>query len=107
AVAGRCTTAELLTTVALSWFPQTTHSPCRPYFEPGLRPLHFAEGERVTVPCGIAHFPQEVPFPPREWVERGYNVTHWNDMARGGHFAAMEEPDLLAADVRTFFRALR
>jgi pimeloyl-ACP methyl ester carboxylesterase len=61
----------------------------------------------VTVPCGIAHFPREVPFPPREWVERGYSVTQWSEMERGGHFAAMEEPELLAADIRTFFRRLR
>ena len=71
------------------------------------RPLSFNEDERVTVPCGVARFPLEAPFPPREWVERGYAVTHWSEMSRGGHFAAMEEPHLLAEDIRSFFRTLR
>jgi pimeloyl-ACP methyl ester carboxylesterase len=59
------------------------------------------------VPCGIAHFPKEAPFPPRTWIERGYNIEHWTEMASGGHFAAMEEPEALAADIRTFFRKFR
>jgi pimeloyl-ACP methyl ester carboxylesterase len=104
----RCFTKdELLTNVSIYWFTQTIRSSCSLYFETRLRPLRFSEGERVTVPCGIAHFPREVPFPPPEWVERGYAVTHWTEMSRGGHFAAMEEPELLAGDIRAFFRALR
>jgi len=103
----RFTKDELLTNVAIYWFTQTIHSSCRLYFETHRCPLHFAKGERVTVPCGIAHFPREAPFPPREWVERGYAVTHWSEMERGGHFSAMEEPEVLADDIRTFFRALR
>jgi pimeloyl-ACP methyl ester carboxylesterase len=46
-------------------------------------------------------------FPPREWVERGYNVQRWTEMPRGGHFAAAEQPELLAEDIRAFFRPLR
>jgi microsomal epoxide hydrolase len=103
----RFTKDELLTNVSIYWFTQTIHSSCRLYFETRQRPLRFDQGERVTVSCGIAHFPLEAPFPPREWVERGYAVTHWSEMERGGHFAAMEEPELLAADIRSFFRALR
>ena len=103
----RFTKDELLTNVSIYWFTQTIHSSCRLYFETRQRPLSFREDERVTVPCGVAHFPLEVSFPPRERVERGYAVTHWSEMARGGHFAAMEEPELLAADIRTFFRTLR
>jgi pimeloyl-ACP methyl ester carboxylesterase len=103
----RFTKDELLTNVSIYWFTQTIHSSCQLYLETRRRPLHFGEGERVIVPCGIAHFPREVPFPPREWVERGYAVTHWSAMERGGQFAAMEEPEVLADDIRTFFRALR
>ena len=44
---------------------------------------------------------------PRSWVERRYNVTHWADMPRGGHFAAMEQPELFVEDLRNFFRLLR
>ena len=51
--------------------------------------------------------PGEISRPPREWAERSYNVCRWTEMARGGHFAALEEPELLAEDVRSFFRAYR
>jgi pimeloyl-ACP methyl ester carboxylesterase len=86
---------------------ETIHSSCRLYFEGRRAPLHFQAGESVEVPCGIAHFPKELPFPPRPWIERGYRVVHWSEMPRGGHFAAAEEPALLAADVAAFFRPLR
>lgn len=63
---------------------------------------------RVTVPTGIASFPREIiPFPPRPYVEKSFDVVHWTDMPRGGHFAAMEAPDLLLADIRAFADALR
>ena len=63
----------------------------------------FPPGSRVTVPTGVANFPREIiPFPPRAYAEKAYNITHWTDMPRGGHFAAMEAPDLLLADIRLF-----
>ncbi|WP_223426277.1 epoxide hydrolase family protein [Tateyamaria pelophila] len=66
------------------------------------------EGARVEVPTGCAVFPAEfLTWPPRSYVDRIYNVQHWSEMPRGGHFAAMEEPDLLLADIRTFARGLR
>jgi pimeloyl-ACP methyl ester carboxylesterase len=52
-------------------------------------------------------FPKEISIAPRRWVEAQYNVTRWTEMPRGGHFAAMEEPTLLADDIRAFFRTLR
>ena len=52
-------------------------------------------------------FPGEIFTPPRSWVERGCNVVHWSEFDRGGHFAAMEEPELLTEDIRAFFRPLR
>lgn len=77
----------------------------RGYLDEGSR--FFPPGERVEVPVGVAAFPRElVPFPPRRYVELAYNVTHWTDMERGGHFAAMEAPDLLLADVRRFVGGL-
>jgi pimeloyl-ACP methyl ester carboxylesterase len=67
----------------------------------------FPDGRRVEVPVGCANFPHElVPFAPRNYVERAYNVTHWTDMARGGHFAAMEAPDLMIEDIRAFTASL-
>jgi microsomal epoxide hydrolase len=58
-------------------------------------------------PAGFALFPKELANPPREWAERFYDVRHWVEMPAGGHFAALEEPERLAADIRTFFRPLR
>jgi pimeloyl-ACP methyl ester carboxylesterase len=106
-VHARFTPDELLTNVTIYWVTQTIGPSMRLYRETVLRPLRFAPGERVRVPAGIARFAREEPFPPRSWVERGYDVRRWSEFDRGGHFAAMEEPELLAADVRAFFRPLR
>src|SRR3954468_12392887 len=103
----RFTRDELLTHITLYWMTQTIHSSCRLYYESRRAPLHFREDELVRVPSGIARFPKEEPFPPREWVERGYNIQRWTEIPRGGHFAALEEPELLVQDIREFFRELR
>jgi pimeloyl-ACP methyl ester carboxylesterase len=61
-------------------------------------------GDRVRVPAAVALFPADAPAnPPREWAERAYSVQRWTSMPRGGHFAAAEEPALLADDLRAFF----
>jgi pimeloyl-ACP methyl ester carboxylesterase len=62
---------------------------------------------KVTVPTACALFPMDITTPPRRWVEARYNLTRWTEMPRGGHFAAMEQPDLLVGDIRAFFRDLR
>jgi pimeloyl-ACP methyl ester carboxylesterase len=98
---------ELLANVTLYWMTETIHSSFRLYFEGRKAPLQFGKGDFVRVPTAIAHFPKELPFPPRTWIERGYNVQHWTEMPRGGHFAAAEEPELLAEDLRAFFRRFR
>ena len=65
------------------------------------------EGRRIEVPVGVASFPYDLlAFPPRSMVERGYNVVHWTDMPRGGHFIGLEEPELLLADLRAFVGGL-
>ncbi len=98
---------ELLANVALYWITGTIGSSIRLYLESRKSPIRFAAGERIGVPCGVARFPAEAPMPPRDWVERHYDVVRWTAMPSGGHFAALEEPDLLAADIRAFFRPLR
>jgi pimeloyl-ACP methyl ester carboxylesterase len=98
---------ELLANVTLYWLTETIGSSFRMYFENRRAPLQFERDDFVQPPCAIAHFPKEILFPPREWVERGYNVQRWTKMPRGGHFAAMEQPELLAEDIRIFFRGLR
>ncbi len=66
------------------------------------------EGRRVEVPCGMALYPRELlTWGPRSYVERLYNVTHWAEMPRGGHFAALEQPELFVDDLRTFARTIR
>ncbi len=65
------------------------------------------EGRRIEVPTGVAAFPKDLlAFPPRSMVERGYDVVHWTDMPRGGHFASLEEPELFLADLRAFVAGL-
>jgi pimeloyl-ACP methyl ester carboxylesterase len=103
----RFTRDELLTNVTLYWTTETIHSSFRLYWEGARAPMQFREGDFVAVPCAIARFPKEAPFPPREYVEHGYNVQRWAEMPRGGHFAAAEEPQLLAEDIRSFFRHMR
>ena len=66
------------------------------------------DNRRVEVPTAAALFPAElIAWPPRSYVERLYNITHWSEMPRGGHFAALEEPELLIDDIRAFARTLR
>jgi pimeloyl-ACP methyl ester carboxylesterase len=101
-VLSRFTMDELLTTVSIYWFTASMPSAMRLYWEGRQAPLRFAPGERIRVPVGIAHFPREVWMPPRRYVERGYNVTRWTEMPAGGHFAPLEEPDGLAAEIRAF-----
>jgi pimeloyl-ACP methyl ester carboxylesterase len=104
----RCFTRdELLANVTLYWMTQTISSSFRMYQEGRKSPLRFNAEDFVHPPCGIAHFPKEIMFPPRGWVERGYNVQRWTEMPAGGHFAAAEQPELLAEDIRAFFRPLR
>ena len=57
--------------------------------------------------AAFALFPKDISQPPREWAKRFFNVRRWTEMPRGGHFAAMEEPELLAADIRMWFQTFR
>jgi pimeloyl-ACP methyl ester carboxylesterase len=95
---------DLLTNVMTYWVTQTITSSTRLYWER----MHSRERpEYVPVPTGVARYPKEPLRYPRAWVERSYNVTYWTDMPRGGHFAAMEQPELFADDLRAFFATVR
>ncbi len=98
---------ELLTDVSIYWFGHMLDASFRIYKENRLRPLTFEASERVATPLGVAVFPRELPTPPRSWVERVFNVQRWTSMPSGGHFAALEQPQLLVEDIRAFFRPLR
>jgi microsomal epoxide hydrolase len=95
---------DLLTNVTIYWLTNTATSSARIYYESRVAPPN---PRRVEVPTACALFPKEITTPPRRWVEARYNLTRWTEMPRGGHFAALEEPELLVDDVRAFFRGLR
>ncbi len=96
---------QLITNVMLYWLTGTITSSTRLYWEN----LHSDEHAPayVSTPTGLARFPREPIRFPRPWVERKYNVVHWAEMPRGGHFAAMEQPELFVDDVRSFFSPYR
>ncbi len=98
---------ELLTIVTIYWVTQTISSSTRMYFENQKHLWTMEKDQKVPTPAGMAMFPQEISKPPREWGERSYDVRRWTEMASGGHFAALEEPQLLAEEVRAFFRDFR
>jgi pimeloyl-ACP methyl ester carboxylesterase len=103
----RFTKDELLTNITIYWATQTISSSTRLYYESQRATRALKEGEKIQVPSAVARFPVEISHPPREWAERSYNLQHWTEMPRGGHFAALEEPELLVEDIRDFFRPLR
>ncbi|GFZ30152.1 multidrug MFS transporter [Clostridium zeae] len=95
---------ELLTNIMIYWITNTIGSSANMYYEnvhslPPLGP--------IKVPTGIALLPADILLPPREWAEKNLNITRWTTLPRGGHFTAMEEPELLAEEIRTFFRTYR
>ncbi len=92
---------QLLDNVMLYWLTKTGGSSGRLYWESFGT---FGQGTRVEIPTGVASFPKEIIQAPRRWCEVGYNITHWTDMAKGGHFAALEQPEAFVDDVRKFFR---
>lgn len=99
---------ELLTNITIYWVTQTISSSIRIYYEAlSSNPWALEQGERVEVPCALALFPKDPYQVVREWAERSLNIHRWTQMPMGGHFAAMEQPELLVDDIRAFFRDLR
>ncbi|MCE2509833.1 MAG: epoxide hydrolase [Alphaproteobacteria bacterium] len=100
---------QLLTAVTIYWVTGTIHSSIWFYRAVQLAgDRRLPAGRRVEVPTGFAFFPVDLqPQPPRSWWERAYNLTRWTDMKKGGHFAALEQPEALTRDIRAFFRGLR
>jgi pimeloyl-ACP methyl ester carboxylesterase len=97
---------RLLDDVSVYWFTGTATSAARMYWEMARAPRE--REPRVAVPTGVSLFPHEIFQPPRAWVERQLtDLRLWREHESGGHFAAMERPAELVADVREFFRPLR
>lgn len=97
---------DLLTNISIYWFTGTITSSTRIYYEnrntPAEKPIEY-----IDVPTGAAIFPAEIYLAPRAWAEAAYDLRHWTLMPRGGHFAALEQPELYLNDLREFFRTLR
>lgn len=100
----RFTEDELITHIMIYWVTNTVGSAAHMYYENShsLPPLGYIE-----VPTGIALLPADILSPPKAWAMRNLNVTRWTSLPRGGHFTAMEEPELIARDIRDFYRPLR
>jgi pimeloyl-ACP methyl ester carboxylesterase len=97
---------ELLTTIMMYWVTQTIATSMRDYFDNRWYGIMLGPQDFVTVPTAVAVFAHQFVSdgtPPREWAERLYNICQWTLMPRGAHFAALEEPELLADDIITFF----
>jgi epoxide hydrolase len=97
---------QLLTNVTLYWLTGTAGSSARLYYE-AAHSRSWGPPATSAAPTGVAVFPREIAPPVRRFAELSNNIVHWSEFDRGGHFAAMEVPDLLTGDVRDFFRQLR
>jgi pimeloyl-ACP methyl ester carboxylesterase len=102
---------ELLDNLMLYWLPGTGASSARLYWE-SIRQvnewLSGASADTVDVPVGCSIFPRELQRPSRRWAEKRFtDIRYWNEPARGGHFAAFEQPELFVGEVRSFFRLVR
>lgn len=95
---------RLLTNVSIYWFTNTANSTAHTYYERFHDAAAWAPRERSTIPTAVAVFTTDVAI--RRFAERTDTIVRWTEFGRGGHFAAMEAPDLLAADVRAFFTGL-
>lgn len=98
---------HLLTNIMIYWVTRTATSSARLYWEFARAGRAALPQGHVAVPTGVANFPAELARTQRTWAERRFDIVHWTEHDRGGHFAAMEVPDLYVEDVRTFFRAVR
>ena len=97
---------ELLTNISIYWFTESITSSMRIYYEnravPQIKPTGY-----IDVPTGVALFPAEIYITPRAWAEAAYDIRHWAQLEKGGHFAALEQTQTYLDELNTFFRLLR
>jgi pimeloyl-ACP methyl ester carboxylesterase len=99
---------RMLANISLYWFTGAIGSSFWPYYGRLHSNWPLSPSQPVTVPTGYTAFPKEIIVPPRSIAEKTYtNIQRWTVMKRGGHFAAMEQPAALAAEIQQFFRELR
>jgi len=96
---------EMLDDITLYWLTNTAASSARIYWEDNA---HKTKGGEVLIPAAVSRFPREIIPVPRRWAERAYpNLVYYNELKKGGHFAAWEQPELFAGEMRAAFRSLR
>jgi pimeloyl-ACP methyl ester carboxylesterase len=99
---------QMLADINFYWFTGAIGSSFYPYYFRFHRPWMIPDGAAVTAPTAYAEFPREILHPPRSFAEKMFtDIRRWTVMKKGGHFAAMEQPEALAEDVRAFYRPLR
>lgn len=103
-IENKFTKDELLTNIALYWFTRSIGTANRFYYENRKSPLALQKGELIRGRTGLSVFPADISLPPREWAERTFDLQHYSRMQRGGHFSALEEPELLVEEIRAVFR---
>ncbi|UKT64490.1 epoxide hydrolase family protein [Pedobacter mucosus] len=115
----RFTKDELLTNLTIYWATETINSAVRLYYEamqammnvmynPLVKLNSFDKtGDKSKVPAAFAIFPKDIAVPPKDLADRFFNVRQWSEQPKGGHFAAMEEPELLTKDIRKFVATLQ
>lgn len=106
-VESRFSKDDLLTNIMLYWISGNITSSMRLYYESMKAGEFGPPAQYVETPTGYAVFPVELTRLPRSWAEECFNVVHWTEMPKGGHFASLEEPELLVNDIREFFRPYR
>lgn len=106
-IADAFTFDRLLDNITAYWVTGTAASSLRIYWEMRQARRDALPAGRIEIPTAVAMFPGEISYPPRSWTEAAYNVVRWSTPPRGGHFAAMEAPDVFVDDVRSFFLGLR
>jgi pimeloyl-ACP methyl ester carboxylesterase len=107
---GNLTREHIVDNITLYWLTGTGASAARSYWEEGQENARAAAQAPapVSIPVGFTTFPGEIWRTPRSWVERAYpNTIYFNEVDKGGHFAAWEEPELFATELRAAFRPLR
>jgi hypothetical protein len=96
---------EMLDDISLYWLTNTATSSARLYWESHSNNFNAVD---VAIPAAVTIFPREIYRAPRSWAERSYhNLIYWNEVSKGGHFAAWEQPELFTSELRSAFRPLR
>ena len=108
-VESRFSKKALIDTIMIYWITQSIGTTMRYYYEAAhdlWAPVH-DRPRLVDVPVGFLHMPGDIVLAPRKWLERVFNLVSWSELPAGGHFAPMEEPEGVIADIRQFFRKIR